>query len=160
MPSRSFWTNVVVIKKKVSGVSARALEQIAARAQKAAGVGGEVNILLTGNAEIRRLNHRFRNKNQSTDVLSFPGEGSGLGGDIAISAEIAAANARILGHTLLHELNVLIVHGMLHLAGYDHERDRGEMARKEQEMQRALGLPVGLIERNRPATALRRGSRQ
>ncbi len=159
MPSRSFWTNVVVLKKKLNGVSTRELDRLAARAQKAAGVKGEVNILVTGDEELRRLNRRFRGKNRPPDVLSFPGAGNGLGGDIAISADMAAANARGLGHTLLHELNILIIHGMLHLAGYDHERDRGEMARKELEVRQSLGLPAGLIERNRSATSLRRGIR-
>jgi probable rRNA maturation factor len=151
--------SVVVVKKKLSGMSARALETMAARARKAAGVKGEVHILVTGDEELRRLNRRFRHKNRPTDVLSFPGDGNGLGGDIAISADMAAANARGLGHTLLHELNILIVHGMLHLAGYDHERDRGEMAHKEQELRRELGLPAGLIERTR-RPGPRRGARQ
>ncbi len=143
---------MVVIKKKPIGISARALEAMAARAQKAAGVQGEVHILITGNEELRRLNRRFRHKNRPTDVLSFVGDGNGVGGDIAISVDMAAANTRGLGHTLLHELNILIVHGMLHLAGFDHERDSGEMARKEHELQQALGLPGGLIERSRPST--------
>ncbi len=152
--------NVVVLKKKLSGVSARALERMAAQAQKAAGVKGEVDILITGNQELRRLNRRFRHKNRPTDVLSFPGDGNGWGGDIAISADMAATHARGLGHTLLHELNVLILHGMLHLAGYDHERDRGQMARKEQQLQRTLGLPAGLIERHRSSASVRRGGRE
>ncbi len=151
---------MVVLKKKLGGVSVGALERMAAQAQKAAGVKGEVDILISGNEELRRLNRRFRQKNRPTDVLSFPGDANGLGGDIAISADMAAANARVLGHTLLHELNVLILHGMLHLAGYDHEHDQGQMARKEQQLQRTLGLPAGLIERNRSAASVRRGSRE
>ena len=96
---------------------------------------GEVNILITDNVAIRDLNRRFRKKSRPTDVLSFPAATNGadggahnLAGDIAISAEIAAQNAQRLGHSLTEELKVLILHGVLHLAGYDHETDNGEMA--------------------------------
>lgn len=137
---------VVIVHSKVRGVSARALEQFAARAQRAAGVGGEVDVLVTTSTQIRHLNRRFCGNNTATDVLSFP-SGNGTAGDVAISAEIAARNARRLGHTAADELKILILHGLLHLAGYDHEDDAGEMARKEARMRRALGLPAALIER-------------
>ncbi|HYN15247.1 MAG TPA: rRNA maturation RNase YbeY, partial [Terriglobales bacterium] len=68
-------------------------------------------------------------------------------GDIAISAEFGARNARRLGHSPADELKILILHGLLHLAGYDHETDGGAMARKEARLRRALGLPTALIER-------------
>jgi probable rRNA maturation factor len=84
-------------------------------------------------------------------------------GDVAISAEIAAQNARRLGHSLPEEIKILALHGVLHLAGYDHERDRGEMARKEEHLRKQLGLPVALIERTftapRHDTAIRRSPR-
>jgi probable rRNA maturation factor len=137
---------LVIVHSKLRGVSARALEQFAARARRAAGVGGEVDVLITTSAQIRRLNRRFRGHNTATDVLSFP-SGNGTAGDVAISAEIAARNARRLGHTAADELRILILHGLLHLAGYDHENDGGEMARKEARLRRALGLPAALIER-------------
>jgi probable rRNA maturation factor len=96
------------------------------------------------------LNRRFRGKNKPTDVLSFPaipGLMRGFAGDVAISAEIAARNARRLGHTAAEEIEILALHAVLHLAGYDHEQDNGEMERKEAHLRKSLGLPVGLIER-------------
>jgi probable rRNA maturation factor len=72
----------------------------------------------------------------------------GFAGDVAISAEIAAQNARRLGHTVADEIRILTLHAMLHLAGYDHERDNGEMERKEARLRKSLGLPVGLLERS------------
>jgi probable rRNA maturation factor len=98
------------------------------------------------------LNRRFRGKNKPTDVLSFPampGLAPGFAGDVAISAEIASQNARRLGHTAAEEISILVLHGMLHLAGYDHELDDGEMEREEARLRKSLGLPVGLIERNK-----------
>ncbi len=71
-----------------------------------------------------------------------------LAGDVAISAEIAARNARKLGHSTAEEVKILTLHGILHLAGYDHEEDAGNMARREQQLRKRLGLPAGLIERN------------
>jgi probable rRNA maturation factor len=73
-------------------------------------------------------------------------------GDIAISAEIAANNARSLGHTAAEEIKILVLHGILHLRGYDHERDDGRMARREEKLRRELRLPIGLIERASGAT--------
>jgi len=107
-------------------------------------------VLVTSSRALRRLNHRFRRKNQATDVLSFPampGLETGFAGDVAISADIAAQNARRMGHAVVEEIKILIVHGVLHLAGYDHEHDDGEMARQEVRLRAKLGLPVGLIER-------------
>ena len=76
-----------------------------------------------------------------------------MAGDIAISADIATQNARQLGHAPALEIKILALHGVLHLAGYDHETDHGEMARKEISLRKALGLPSGLIERNGPGRA-------
>ncbi len=140
----------MTVHSKVRGVSARALEQFAARAQRAAGVRGEVDVLITTSADMRRLNRRFRGKNTATDVLSFVSV-EGTTGDIAVSAEEAAGNACRLGHTAADELKILILHGLLHLAGYDHETDRGQMAQKEARLRRALRLPTALIERTTPA---------
>ncbi len=113
-----------------------------------------VNVLVTTSRELQELNRRFRGQSRPTDVLSFPAaQGiANLAGDVAISAEIAAHNAAELGHTAATEIKILTLHGILHLAGYDHERDDGEMARKEERMRRALRLPVGLIERARGFT--------
>jgi len=136
-----------------------ALGHFAKRARQAAGVRGEPAVLLTSSAEMRRLNRDFRGKDRPTDVLSFPADPP-LGGDIAISVEIARENGRRLRHGLLKELEVLVLHGMLHLAGHDHERDEGEMAALEARLKRKLGLADGLIERaHRPATARRKKAR-
>jgi probable rRNA maturation factor len=118
-------------------------------AQAAVGLRGEVSVLLTSDDGIRRLNRRFRKKNKATDVLSFPVEDAshGLAGDLAISVETAARQAGDQGHKLSVELRVLMLHGLLHLAGYDHECDQGAMAQKERRLRAKLGLPQGLIER-------------
>lgn len=118
-----------------------------------------MNICITSNREMQALNRRFRKKNKATDVLSFPSAAKGVAGDIAISLEIAAANAAELGHSLATEVKILILHGMLHLAGYDHEIDDGEMMQRETTLRQKLKLPVGLIERRQqvPAEAFKRG---
>lgn len=129
-----------------------ALQRFARRARREIGLGGDVTVLLTTNTEMRALNRRFRKKNKPTDVLSFPASDadSGAGsGDIAISTEIARQQASRLGHTVEQELKILLLHGLLHLAGYDHERDRGEMFQKERRFRAKLGLPHSLTERSR-----------
>ena len=140
-------TEVIILEHETEGTSARALSLFAAKAQRAVGLRGEVNIRIASSRELQELNRRFRGKNRPTDVLSFPSETPKLAGDIAISAEIATANAAEMGHSPQTELKVLILHGLLHLAGYDHETDDGEMRTRETTLRRKLGLPVGLIER-------------
>ena len=111
--------------------------------------------MITGDAELRRLNREFRGHDAATDVLSFPAppppsrNGAGLG-DIAISGVRARAQARQYGHPTEEELRILMLHGLLHLLGMDHETDGGRMARAESKWRTALGLPAGLIERVRP----------
>ena len=145
---------MVVFKKKVAGLSSESLNRFVLRARKAARIKGTVDVLVTGNGDMRSLNQRFRGKNKPTDVLSFPSECAPNGhrqpfaGEIAISAEIALDNARRLGHSGALEVKVLVLHGILHLAGFDHERDNGEMASKEACLRRALGLPLSLTERS------------
>jgi probable rRNA maturation factor len=141
---------LVIIQERVAGLTESALAKFVTRARRAAGLRGVVSVLVTTDRELRGLNHRFRGKNKPTDVLSFPalpGLMKGFAGDIAISAEIAARNARRLGHTAADEIRVVTLHALLHLAGYDHEIDHGEMARKEAHLRKSLGLPVGLIAR-------------
>lgn len=125
----------------------------------AVGLGGEVNVLITSSSELRSLNRRFRGKDKATDVLSFPAGNPrvhNLAGDVAVSAEMAAANGRTLGHSAADEVRILVLHGILHLAGYDHERDNGIMAAKEARLRRVLKLPVGLIERQQVRPQLTR----
>ena len=120
---------------------------------KAAGLQGTVGILLQSSERMQAMNRYFRRKDKPTDVLSFPA-GEALrevhSGDIAISTDIAADNAHRLGHSLASEIKILILHGMLHLAGHDHETDSGEMAREESRLRAGLRLPQSLIERARP----------
>jgi probable rRNA maturation factor len=134
-----------------SAFTKRGLESFLAEARAAAGLEGSITALLTGDEEIRRLNREFRGKDKATDVLSFPaGEQAGrvrVAGDLAISVETASREAERLGHSLDIELRVLLLHGTLHLAGYDHETDSGEMARKENTLRKKLGLAEGLIAR-------------
>jgi len=108
--------------------------------------GREFHCLITGDVELQSLNKTFRRKDQTTDVLSFPGEEPYLG-DIAISLTRARAQARQWGHTLEDEVRILMLHGLLHLKGMDHDADSGEMARTELRWRKKLGLPAGLIER-------------
>lgn len=141
--------------------SAAALSRFATRVQRELGIEGDVGIAITSNAEVQALNRRFRRKNKPTDVLTFPAVLPATGGDIAISLEIAAANADELGHSVATEVKVLIVHGMLHLAGFDHEIDDGEMQAREAELRKKFRLPLGLIERaHQPAVPQKRGSRR
>ena len=135
----------------MAGLSDTGLAKFVARASRAIKLKGTVNVLVTGSSELRSLNRRFRDKDQPTDVLSFPPGPcflNGLAGDIAISRDIAKENARRLGHSAAQEIKVLALHGLLHLVGYDHECDQGVMAGKEQQLRQSLGLPLGLIERS------------
>jgi probable rRNA maturation factor len=142
---------VILERRKTKDLSRLALARFANKAQRAAGLSGQVNILLTGNAEIQRLNQQFRRQDKPTDVLSFPSVQPLEAGDIAISLRTARAQASAIGHDLFTEVKVLILHGMLHLAGHDHESDRGQMRKLEQKLRTELKLPAGLIERTGPA---------
>lgn len=135
---------MIVLEKRVNGVAVAELNRFVRRAQALAKVPGEVGVLISGNQRVQELNRRFRRKNKPTDVLSFPRP---EGGDIAISADIARENARIYGHRSADELKILILHGMLHLAGYDHESDNGRMAAEEARLRAQLKLPASLIDR-------------
>jgi probable rRNA maturation factor len=154
---------------RVPGLT-RWLTRVAPRAAR-----GEVTIALVSDAHIRSLNRTFRQKDMATDVLSFPttstahrsravgrrskapdpartpwiaDAGSYLG-DIVIARRVAVRQAREAGHPLGTELRILALHGLLHLIGYDHEQDRGEMRRLEARLRRKGGVKAGLIERTR-----------
>src|SRR5262245_13995659 len=131
---------------------------------------GRVGIALVPDRTMRRLNRDYRNKDRATDVLSFGqmtgsvrlGTKSGMNrqklrdlGDIAIAVGVARRQARQLGHPVGVEFRILALHGLLHLLGYDHETDQGEMGRVEERLRRRAGLPVGLIART-PGRAPRR----
>jgi probable rRNA maturation factor len=145
-----------------------------ARARQARGLGswlarsapksarGEVTVAIVADAKMRALNRQFRGKDAVTDVLSFPAGsektrptrvGRVLSdppflGEIVIARGVARRQAKALGHPLATELRILALHGLLHLLGYDHEADKGQMARAEARLRRRAGLPVGLIARS------------
>jgi len=109
-----------------------------------------VDVLLANDRMVRRLNREFRGKDKATDVLSFPAAaevGEEFAGDLAISYETAARQAKGQGHSLRDEVRVLLLHGLLHLSGMDHEVDGGEMAEREGVLRKKLGLRLGLIAR-------------
>ena len=104
--------------------------------------------LIADDRELRRLNFQFLGRDYPTDVLSFSsGTDTGVLGDVAISIERAATQAAEYGHTRVDEIRILMLHGVLHLMGLDHERDWEEMARAEQMWRRDFGLPTTLTER-------------
>jgi probable rRNA maturation factor len=138
--------DVSEIERRSDTISQRELSRFTSKAKRAIGLEGDLSVRITSARELQELNRRFRRKDKPTDVLSFPSVIGG-GGDIAIAREIAASNASTLGHSLNTELKILILHGLLHLAGFDHESDNGEMTRRESELRQKLGLPFGLIER-------------
>lgn len=128
---------------------------------------GSFNVCFVNDREIRRLNARYRGNPRPTDVLSFPWqEASGTShhkispkdfrnflGDVVISVDTARRNAHLEGHSTLHELRWLILHGVLHLLGYDHERDGGKMTRLELSLREQLGIAGSRVSRtfNRPS---------
>ncbi|MGH9522038.1 MAG: rRNA maturation RNase YbeY [Terriglobales bacterium] len=149
---------VVTIESQLDDISAPALSRFLQRARRAAQVSGQAHVLIVSNARIQTLNRKFRGKQKPTDVLSFPAVAEvadRFAGDIVISGDMAKANARSLGHPVAEELKVLMLHGLLHLGGHDHESDNGEMAGLELRLRKQLGLRDGLIERSVPRSASR-----
>lgn len=110
-------------------------------------VPAEVGVRLMDDAAIQRLNRDFRGHDTPTDVLSFPAGTGDYLGDLAVSVETARRQAREHGHAVEIEIEILLLHGLLHLLGYDHETDDGQMRRRERALRRRYGLPAGLIER-------------
>ena len=100
----------------------------------------EISVLFCGDRRMRTLNRRYRRKDRSTDVLAFPGSGRGLLGDIVISVPYAARQARQRREPAAREIDRLLLHGFLHLCGYDHETDQGQMNRLETRLRRRLRL--------------------
>jgi probable rRNA maturation factor len=138
----------------------RALATFARDVKQAIALEGDVSILLTTDTHIRELNRAYRRKDKATDVLSFPsalGGPASLAGDLAVSLETAERQAEEQGHGLFDEVRILLLHGMLHLKGFDHETDAGQMARKERALRKVFALPQGLIQRaqTKPGVARR-----
>ena len=144
-----------------------ALSRFLRKARMAVGLAGEVDVLLADDRKLRQLNRKFRGKDKATDVLSFPAvtELGGIhAGDLAISYDTARRQAAEHEHETAVEIRILLLHGLLHLHGMDHENDSGEMAAREALLRKELRLPLGLIARaetpNPPSAKVAKGSRQ
>lgn len=133
---------MILNRQNTVRVSVADLEAFLRRVKSALKLAGRTcTVCLVDDREMRRLNRSFRGKNKTTDVLSFPaGERNGYLGDIAISPAVARRNAREHGRPVSRELRILALHGVLHLLGYDHETDSGQMERLEGRLRRRLGL--------------------
>ena len=151
----------VVLSRRIPGLSERVLTNFLTNACRAAGLKGTPTVLVTSSRRMRQLNAQFRGKDYATDVLSFPSPSfvEGFSGDIAVSGDLAARTAQALGHSVASEVKILVLHGVLHLAGYDHVSDNGQMAEKELRLRRKLRLPTALIERARVKPRLRANAR-
>ena len=120
-------------------MSAPRLRRVLRDAGRTLRASGEVSVVLAGDGLLRRLNRDYRGRDRPTDVLSFPGAGGEEGlGDVVISVPTALRNARRQGHTVQQELDILALHGLLHILGYDHETDDGTMDRLERRLRRGL----------------------
>jgi len=139
---------LLVFSAATPGVDRAALRRFAARLRDELAGGRAFCCRITSDREVRELNRRFLGHDHPTDVLSFP-SGAGIGplGDIAIAFPYARRQAEALGHSVDVELRVLLLHGVLHLLGYDHETDRGRMRRAEERWRARFGLPHSLTAR-------------
>src|SRR5215471_17968375 len=145
--------STVTFRRAAADVRPRAIAAFARKLEREVAKGCAFDVLITGDAELRKLNRQFRRRDYATDVLSFPSgaglrraRGSGIG-DLAISLARARTQAKEYGHTTEREICILMLHGLLHLLGFDHESDDGRMARAEKRWRRELRLPNSLIER-------------
>jgi probable rRNA maturation factor len=142
---------LITYRRKPATLDQKSLQSFAQVLRDRVARGRDFHCRITNDAELQSLNAQFLGKDYPTDVLSFPCDGPCTGeaslGDIAISVQRARAQAREWKHTTEEEIRILMLHGVLHLLGMDHESDSGKMRRTETRWRRTLGLPVGLIER-------------
>jgi probable rRNA maturation factor len=147
---------LITYRRKPASLDEKSLESFAELLRAQVAGGRPFHCRISNDAELQALNAQFRRKDYPTDVLSFPavfpkrdrkGADDAPLGDIAISLDRARAQAREWGHSVDDELRILLLHGVLHLTGLDHESDSGRMKRTEMRWRKKLGLPVGLIER-------------
>ncbi|HLY15687.1 MAG TPA: rRNA maturation RNase YbeY [Bryobacteraceae bacterium] len=137
-----------MFRRAPAELNRRNLERFARTLRDEVSGGGDFTCLVTDDRELRRLNRDFLGKDYPTDVLSFPEHHAGKHlGEIAISANRAYAQAGAHRHSPETEICILMLHGLLHLLGMDHQTDGGKMARAEADWRRRLSLPTGLIER-------------
>ncbi|MGH9632701.1 MAG: rRNA maturation RNase YbeY [Bryobacteraceae bacterium] len=140
--------NLVSFRRAPGPFSRRDLREFAGLLRRDLTSGRPFACLITDDRELLRLNRVFLQRDYPADVLSFPsGKGSQDLGEIAISVNRAFEQAGEIGHPVSDELKILMLHGVLHLLGLDHESDRGRMARTEKKWRTRLNLPAGLIER-------------
>jgi len=144
--------NIVLFRRAPAELNRRSLEGFARTLRGEVAKGAGFTCLIAGDTELRRLNRDFLGKDYPTDVLSFPlpcrdRQGAVLLGEIAISAARARRQAEAFGHSLQDEVCILMLHGLLHLLGMDHETDRGQMKRAEARWRQRLALPASVIER-------------
>ncbi len=129
---------VLVNRQRRRRIDSTRLRRVLLGAAKALRVSGEVAVVLAGDGTLRGLNRKYREKDKATDVLSFPGSPETGLGDIVISVATAGRNAVRQRRTVNQELDVLALHGFLHVLGYDHETDDGTMDRLEGRLRRRL----------------------
>ena len=142
-PSPREFSVVMVDRQRKHAVRKDALRLLLERAALSLKVRGELALVFAGDALLRRLNRDYRFKDKPTDVLSFPSPDREEGlGDVVISVETARENARRFGRSLDRELEILALHGFLHVLGYDHETDDGEMDALEKRLRRSLLSPI------------------
>ncbi len=143
--------SIVLFDRTPRPVGRAGVRAFARRLRDEVAGGRQFTCLVTRDDELRRLNREFLGQDYPTDVLSFPSPEPGRHlGELAISSDRAAEQAARFGHGIDAEIGILMLHGLLHLLGMDHERDRGRMRRQESQWRRKLELPAGLIERTTP----------
>ena len=139
---------LITYRRKPARLDAKQIESFAELLRARVARRRVFHCLITGDAELRRLNRDFLGKDYATDVLSFPSSVAAAGlGDVAISLARARVQAAEWRHSIETEVRILMLHGVLHLLGMDHETDSGEMQRAELRWRKAFDLPAGLIER-------------
>lgn len=151
-------SKIVLFRRTPRSLPRARVRHLAERLRREVAGNRRFTCLLTDDRELLRLNREFLNRDYPADVLSFPepeAEEPAAGGaepplgEIAISVERAREQAEERGHTWEEEIGILMLHGLLHLLGMDHAKDKGRMARAETRWRKKLGLPHGLIERAR-----------
>jgi probable rRNA maturation factor len=147
-PGESSPTVLVRVPRRIAPGAKRSLQRFARQVSVQIAAGRAFTCVIAGDRTLQRLNREYLGRDYATDVLSFPSGDSSFLGDLAISAVRAQAQARAFGHGLLDEIRILMLHGVLHLLGYDHEIDRGKMARAERKWRATFSLPTSLIERS------------
>jgi probable rRNA maturation factor len=145
--------NLILYRRAGSSLPRRDIRVFADKLRDQVTGGRPFTCMITDDSELERLNRMFLGKDYPTDVLSFPSTGPGPLGEIAISVQRAAEQAGKYGHEVLDEVRILMLHGVLHLLGMDHEGDHGSMARAERRWRQIFHLPDGLIERTRSKKA-------